>query len=102
MNYATIFSYYVIQFEAMYQTFAKVNFNTYLSCLRWEIKIITMNTTESLGNWNERKGILQQKFADLAENDLMAEDGKTEEILGKLELKLGKTKEELRQIITPT
>jgi len=58
-----------------------------------------MNTTEIQGSWSERKIKLRKKFASLTENDLMLEDGKTEEMLGKLQLKLGKTKEELRRII---
>lgn len=58
-----------------------------------------MNTTEILGSWSERKIKLRQKFASLTDNDLLFEDGKTEEMLGKLQLKLGKTKDELRRII---
>lgn len=58
-----------------------------------------MNTTELKGNWDEQKGKLKQKFAILTDNDLMFEEGKKEEMLGKLEIKLGKTKEELHKII---
>ena len=58
-----------------------------------------MNTTEVKGNWNEQKGKLKQKFAALLDNDLMFEDGKKEEMFGKLQIKLGKTKEELLKII---
>ena len=58
-----------------------------------------MNTTEVIGNWNERKGMLKQKFGYLTDNDLMFEEGQTEEMLGKLQIKLGKTKDELRKII---
>jgi len=58
-----------------------------------------MNTTELLGNWNERKSTLRQKFGFLTDNDLMFEDGKKEEMLGALQIKLGKTKEELLRII---
>jgi uncharacterized protein YjbJ (UPF0337 family) len=59
-----------------------------------------MNTTEAKGNWNEQKGKLKQKFATLTDNDLMFEEGKKEEMLGKLQIKLGKTKEELHKIIS--
>ena len=59
-----------------------------------------MNTTEVKGNWNEQKGKLKQKFAVLTDNDLMFQEGKKEEMLGKLQTKLGKTKEELRRIIS--
>jgi uncharacterized protein YjbJ (UPF0337 family) len=58
-----------------------------------------MNTTEAKGNWNEQKGKLKQKFAVLTDNDLMFEEGKRDEMYGKLQIKLGKTKEELHKII---
>ena len=58
-----------------------------------------MNTTEIKGNWNEQKGKLKQKFAILTDDDLMLIDGKKEEMLGKIQIKLGKTKEELKKII---
>ncbi|MBN2348167.1 MAG: CsbD family protein [Bacteroidales bacterium] len=58
-----------------------------------------MNTTVVKGNWNEQKGKLKQKFAFLTDNDLMFEEGKEEEMFGKLQIRLGKTKEELRKII---
>lgn len=59
-----------------------------------------MNTTELKGNWNEQKGKLKQKFASLTDDDLMFAEGKKEEMLGKLQIKLGKTKEELHSIIS--
>jgi uncharacterized protein YjbJ (UPF0337 family) len=58
-----------------------------------------MNTKEIQGNWNEQKGKLIQKFAILTDNDLLFAEGKKDEMLGRLEKTLGKTKEELRAII---
>jgi uncharacterized protein YjbJ (UPF0337 family) len=58
-----------------------------------------MNTTEVKGNWNEQKGKLKQKFAVLTDNDLMFDEGRQDEMYGKLQVKLGKTKEELHKII---
>jgi uncharacterized protein YjbJ (UPF0337 family) len=58
-----------------------------------------MNTTETRGTWNEQKGKLKQKFAWLTDNDLLFESGKKEEMLGRLQIKLGKTREELHKII---
>ncbi len=58
-----------------------------------------MNTTEVKGKWNEQKGKLKQKFATLTDNDLMFVEGKKEEMLGRLQIKIGKTKEELYKII---
>ncbi len=58
-----------------------------------------MEPLEKKGNWNELKGKLKQKFAVLTDNDLMYEKGKREEMLGKIQVKLGKTKEELNKIM---
>jgi uncharacterized protein YjbJ (UPF0337 family) len=59
-----------------------------------------MNTTEVKGNWNEQKGKLKQKFAELTDNDLMFAEGKKEEMMGRLQIKLGKSKEELHKLIS--
>ena len=58
-----------------------------------------MNKTEVKGNWNEQKGKLKQKFAVLTDNDLMYDEGKKDEMFGKLQIKLGKSKEELHKIV---
>jgi uncharacterized protein YjbJ (UPF0337 family) len=58
-----------------------------------------MNTTEVKGNWNEQKGKLKQKFGFLTDNDLMYEEGKEDEMFGKLQIKLGKTKDDLKKFI---
>lgn len=63
------------------------------------LNIKAMNTTEVKGNWDEQKGKLKQKFAKLTDNDLLFLEGKKDEMLGKLQIKLGKTKEELHKII---
>jgi uncharacterized protein YjbJ (UPF0337 family) len=52
------------------------------------------------GNWNEIKGKLMQKFAVLTSDDVLLEKGKKEEILGKIQVKLGKTKEELEKVLS--
>jgi uncharacterized protein YjbJ (UPF0337 family) len=58
-----------------------------------------MNTTTVKGTWNEMKGKLKKQFADLTDNDLMYAEGQKEEMLGKLQVKLGKTKDELNKIM---
>lgn len=58
-----------------------------------------MNTTELNGNWEKQKGKLKQKFATLTDNDLLFAEGKKEEMFGRLQITLGKTKEELHKII---
>lgn len=57
------------------------------------------NTTELLGNWNETKGKLKQRFAILTDNDVLLVEGKQDELLGRLQAKLGKTKEEVSKLI---
>ena len=59
-----------------------------------------MNTTEVKGNWNEQRGKLKQQFANLTDDDLMFAEGKKDEMLGKLQIKLGKTKEELHKVMS--
>ncbi len=51
------------------------------------------------GAWNEVKGKLKQKYGQLTDNDLAFAEGKEDELLGRLQTKLGKTKDELRQEI---
>jgi len=52
------------------------------------------------GSWNERKGKLKQKFAMLRDSDLSLVEGKQDEMLGRLQVKLGKTKEEIHKLIS--
>ncbi len=56
--------------------------------------------TELQGNWGEIKGKLKQKFAILTDNDVLLIEGKHDEMFGRLEAKLGKTKAELQKLIT--
>ena len=58
------------------------------------------NLTELKGNWNETKGKLKQKYAMLTDNDLLLLEGKQDELIGRLQTKLGKTKEEIHKIIS--
>lgn len=68
--------------------------------IKLQLKIHIMNTTEVKGNWNEVKGKLKQQFATLTDDDLMFAEGKKDEMIGRLQIKLGKTKEELHKIMS--
>jgi uncharacterized protein YjbJ (UPF0337 family) len=59
-----------------------------------------MNTLKLKGNWNETAGKLKQQYANLTDDDLLFEEGKEEELLGRLQAKVGKTKEQIRKIIS--
>lgn len=51
------------------------------------------------GNWNELKGKIKQQYADLTDDDLLYEEGKEDELLGRIQQKTGKTKEEVKSWI---
>ncbi len=55
--------------------------------------------TELRGNWSEIKGKLKQKFGMLTESDMLFAEGKHDEMLGRLQTKLGRTKAEIHKII---
>ena len=48
------------------------------------------------GNWNEIKGKLRQKYGELTDDDLQYAKGQDEELLGRIQQKTGKTKDEVR------
>jgi len=58
-----------------------------------------MNKLTTEGSWNEIKGKLKQKYGDLTDDDLTFAEGKEDELYGRLQKKLGKTKEEIRDEI---
>ncbi|MEO8861274.1 MAG: CsbD family protein [Ginsengibacter sp.] len=47
------------------------------------------------GDWNETKGKIKKAYADLSDDDLKREEGKDDELVGRLQQKLGKTKEDV-------
>ena len=51
------------------------------------------------GSWNEIKGKLKQKYADLTDDDLLFEEGKEDELLGRLQKKLGKSMDDVKDEI---
>jgi uncharacterized protein YjbJ (UPF0337 family) len=58
-----------------------------------------MNKLEMKGSWNELKGKLKQQYGNLTDDDLVFAEGKEDELLGRLQKKLGKSKDEVRQMI---
>ena len=63
-------------------------------------KLIMNNTTEIKDNWDELKGKLKQQYAILTYEDLLMNEGKHDELLGRIKIKLGKTKQEIEKIIS--
>jgi uncharacterized protein YjbJ (UPF0337 family) len=58
-----------------------------------------MDKLQFKGSWNEMKGKLKQQYGNLTDDDLVFAEGKEDELLGRLQKKLGKSKEEVRQMI---
>ena len=58
-----------------------------------------MTKLQIKGNWNEVKVKLKQKYAQLTDDDLTFAEGKEEELLGRLQQRLGKNKDEIRRAI---
>ena len=59
----------------------------------------TATTTKVKGNWNDLKGKPKQEYANLTDDDLLYAEGERDKMLGRLQIKLGKTKEELQSVI---
>jgi uncharacterized protein YjbJ (UPF0337 family) len=58
-----------------------------------------MNKLQFKGSWNEIKGKLKQSYANLTDDDLVFAEGKDDELLGRLQKKLGKSKDEVKRMI---
>lgn len=58
-----------------------------------------MNKLEIEGNWNILKGKLKEKYASLTDNDLLFIKGKEEELIGRIQRRIGKTKREVIDLI---
>ncbi len=54
-----------------------------------------MDKLQIKGAWTETKGKIKKAYADLTDDDLLREEGKDDELLGKLQQKTGKSRDEL-------
>ncbi len=54
-----------------------------------------MDKLELKGDWNELKGKIKQTYGHLTDDDLVREEGKDDELLGKLQQKTGKGRDDL-------
>jgi len=59
-------------------------------------RIVFVMKLQMKGTWNEVKGKLKQKYGQLSDDDLAFAEGKEDELLGRLQKRLGRTKDELR------
>ena len=54
-----------------------------------------MDTLRIKGNWNQMKGKIKQKYPDLTDDDLLFVAGKEDDLLGKIQRKIGKSRDEV-------
>jgi len=54
-----------------------------------------MSNLKLKGNWNELKGKVKQQYADLTDDDLLYEEGKEDELIGRIQKKTGKARDEV-------
>jgi len=47
------------------------------------------------GNWNQLKGKVKEQYGELTDNDLAYEEGQEDQLIGRLQEKLGQTKDEV-------
>jgi len=58
------------------------------------------DTTDKIkGNWNQIKGKVKQEYGELTDDDLAYTEGKEDELIGRIQQKTGKTKEEVKNFI---
>lgn len=59
-----------------------------------------MNKLTFKGDWNQVKGRLKQKYGQLTDDDLVYSEGKVDELIGRLEKKLGVAKDKITRLIS--
>ncbi|PKD16631.1 general stress protein CsbD [Salegentibacter salinarum] len=58
-----------------------------------------MNNDQLEGKWKQVRGQFKQKYGDVTDDDTTYSEGKFDEMLGRLQERTGKTKEELKREI---
>jgi len=56
-----------------------------------------MNNQTLKGEWNQLKGSVKQKWADLTDDDLTHIEGSRDKLVGRLQERSGRTKEEVER-----
>ncbi len=61
------------------------------------LKTIIMNNQKWKGRWKEIKGKVKKSYGNLTDDDLIYEEGREEELLGRLQKKTGQSREEVNE-----
>src|SRR5690606_26200733 len=73
----------------------KLSFPSGVSIVEINLEHYIMSNLKLKGNWNELKGKVKQQYADLTDDDLLYEEGKEDELIGRLQKKTGKARDEV-------
>ena len=82
--------------SALCRDLGRADFRATNGRLSGVIRFVMTTKLQVKGSWNEVKGKLKQKYGQLTDDDLSFTEGKEDEFLGRLQQRLGKSKEELR------
>jgi uncharacterized protein YjbJ (UPF0337 family) len=58
-----------------------------------------MNKLQMKGNWNIAKGKLKKQWGNLTDDDLRFEDGKDDELIGRIQKSTGQTREAVEKAL---
>lgn len=58
-----------------------------------------MDKLKYKGKWNQLKGKLKEEYSELTNEDLEYSEGEEDQLVGHLQEKLGKSREEVRKMI---
>jgi uncharacterized protein YjbJ (UPF0337 family) len=58
-----------------------------------------MNKLQMKGNWNIAKGKLKKQWGNLTDDDLRFEDGKDDELIGRIQKRTGQTREAVEKAL---
>lgn len=59
-----------------------------------------MNEQTIKGNWDQLKGKIKQQYGNLTDDELTYQEGKEDEMYGRISEKIGKSKDEVRKWIS--
>ena len=98
--FAVVFRSGAYREEGSFSAFARIDLSRpYNQVLAGCRSSFDMNKLQFKGSWNEVKGKLKQKYAQLTDDDLTYAEGKDDELNGRLQKKLGKSADEVQKVL---
>ncbi|WP_299702833.1 CsbD family protein [uncultured Pontibacter sp.] len=91
--------------DSLKKTLTKVGEDVERTVKNFMDKLESSNATDDgsslvmRGSWDDVKGQLKKNYAELTEDDLTYVEGQEDELWGRLQQKLGKTKNEIMKVI---